>query len=506
MDSYLLGIDVGTGSVKVAIVDRTAAIVGCESEEYTILHEHDNWAQIETVGLWSCLVSCLKKLKELHTIDLSRIASIGISCLCPGLTAFDREGRILIDPIIYTDRRSMAEADWINQTVGEKTLFDISGNNVMAGAISCTSMLWIKNHKPEIYKQTQYFGHVNSMIGLMLTGEVAIDYSNASYTGLFETGQTKKWSKVLCEKIGLDIEKMPPLKSSTEVIGRLKAKMFLEFGIPEGTPVVIGGADTACAAITCGVTRHGDAFESAGTTNVITICTDKPKFDRGFINRCHVIDGLWIYQGAMSNTGASLRWVRDELCKDLKNKAYESEVDPYVLINDEAANSRAGAGGIVFLPYMAGERCPIWDPYAKGMFFGVTLESTRGDMIRAVMEGCGYGLRQLYELAEGITETEYRSFISVGGGARSEIWSQIKADITGKEILILKISEAAVLGAALLAGVGIGIYEDIQAAADCIERNFSKKIQPDKKNKIIYDQRFKTYLALYPRVKDLYRD
>lgn len=504
MENYLLGIDIGTGSIKIAVIDEKTNMIDIECKEYEIIREHDGWAQIDSKCLWESILTCFKNIFIKEKVDLSKVKGIGISCLCPGLTALDEDNKILINPIIYTDRRSLKEAEYIKEVVGEDEIFRITANNVMAGAISGTSMLWIKNNLPDIYASTKYFAHVNTMIGALLTGEVAIDYSNASYTALFETAGSKTWSQELCNKIGINIAKLPPLKKSTEVIGKLINKEIIDFGIPEGTPVVIGGADTPCAAITCGVTKHGDACESAGTTNVLTICTEKPSFHKGFINRCHVVDGTWIYQGAMSNTGSSLRWAREELCKDLKDKANLSGKEVYDFMNEEAKNSPPGAGGVVFLPYMAGERCPIWDPYSKGVFFGVTLNNERKDLIRAIMEGCGYGLRQLCEIAEEITETRYTEFVSVGGGSKSEIWSKIKADITGKRIIILDMNEAAVIGAALLAGIGIGIYEDIQEASKKVQRKICKIVEPQNNSKEIYDNRYETYIGLYPRIKDLY--
>lgn len=505
MHDYLLGIDVGTGSIKVGVIDEDTKLVAIESKEYEIIREKDDWAQIDTDCMWKSFLSCLQELFQKQKIDASKIRGIGISCLCPGLTAFDENNNILLNPIIYTDRRSVAEAEYIKRVVGEKELFRITANNVMAGAISGTSMLWVKNHMPDIYEKTKYFGHVNTMMGALLTGKVAIDYSNASYTALFETAGSKTWSEALCKKIGIDSTKLPPLRKSTDVIGGLIKQELIDFGIPRGTPVVIGGADTPCASITCGVTKHGDACESAGTTNVITICTEKPIFDPGFINRCHVVDGTWIYQGALSNTGASLRWAREELCKDLKEHAQQEDVNTYDLMNKEASESQAGSGGIVFLPYMAGERSPIWDPYSKGVFFGVTLKSQRKDLIRAIMEGCGYGLRQLSEIAERVTGNEYKEFVSVGGGSKSEVWAEIKSNITGKKIIILDISEGAVIGSALLAGVGIGMFKDIQEATDKVERKVNKVITPSSEYDDIYEKGYKIYLELYPRIKELYQ-
>lgn len=504
MEPYLLGIDVGTGSIKVAVIDQDAKVKALANREYEIVRPKDGWANIDTACLWNSLLWCLHNLIEQQGVDTSLIGGIGISCLCPGLTALDEQGKVLVEPILYTDRRSTREAEEIKKVVGEEKLFAITANNVMAGAISGTSMLWIKHHLPELYEKTHYFGHVNTLVGVWLTGQVGIDYSNASYTALFETTGERKWSQKICDAIGIDIHKLPPLYCSTDVLGGLTAQALIDLGIPQGTPVVMGGADTPCASLACGVTCHGDACESVGTTNVLTICTEKPVFDRGFINRCHVVDGTWIYQGAMSNTGASLRWAREQLCKDLKQQAQQQQCSVFALMDKEAQQSSPGAEGIVFLPYMAGERCPIWDPYAQGVFFGVTLKSQRRDMIRAILEGCGYGLRQLTTIAERVTGTTYPEFLSVGGGAKSIVWAQIKADITGKRIVILDMNDAAVVGAALLAGVGAGVYADVYEAARKVEHKVYQVVQPHTQDKEIYDARYQTYLELYPRIKDLY--
>ena len=339
----------------------------------------------------------------------------------------------------------------------------------MAGAMSGTSMLWIKRHLSEQYEKTKYFGHLNTFMAHRMCGNFAIDYSNASYTNLFETTGGFRWSEELCEKIGIDIEKLPPLHKSTDVVGGLINEELIALGIPQGTPIVIGGGDTACATLAAGVTKAGDVCESVGTTNVLTICVDQPKFDRGFINRCHVVDGTWIYQGALSTTGAAYQWFRDNFCQDLIEKS------------------------------------PIWDPYARGVFFGLSLQTKRKDMNRAVMEGCGYGLRQLSEIAERVTGKKMTEFVSIGGGAKSETWAQIKADITGKDIIILDLNDMAPVGAALLAGVGAGVFKDIYEASDKVDKHVYKVVKSSDKHKDVYEKRYQVYTKLYPQIKELYK-
>lgn len=503
---YLLGVDVGTSSIKTAIIDGSGRFLGLTAESYRLIQEAPGYQQIDTNDMWRAFLECLCRLRYEKQIDLSLISGIGISCLCPGLTAFDKCGNVLIDPIIYSDQRSMEEAEEIKEKAGEERLFEITANTVMAGAMSGTSMLWIKKHLPEIYKRTDCFGHVNTLMAVRMTGNFGIDYSNASYTSLFETGGGYRWSDELCMKIGIDREKLPPLMSSCDVVGLLSAEDVISTGIPKGTPVVMGGGDTACAALATGVVRPLDVCESVGTTNVLTVCVAEPKFDSAFINRCHVVDGTWIYQGALSHTGASLRWIRDEFCQELKMAARAFHEDSYDIVTRTAeTGSKPGANGIVFLPYMLGERSPIWDPCARGVFFGVSLNSTRDDFVRAVLEGAAYGLRQLIELAEEVTGSSFLEFKAIGGGAKSAVWSQIKADITGKNIIALDVNDMAPVGAALLAGVGIGCFKDVYEASDAVEKSVYRRFESSHGADEIYNKRFYTYKKLYPQLKELYR-
>ena len=495
----------GTTSIKVAIIDEQARVLGMSSSSYRLITPNQDYAQIDTEDMWRAYLKCIRLLQEGKNIDMSRVAGISISSLCPGLAALGENGEVLTDPIIYSDRRSTEEAEMILEAVGREKLFEITANTAMAGAMSGTSMLWIKRNLPEVYEKTKYFGHVNTLLAQRMSGNFAIDYSNASYTDLFETTGGFQWSEVLCEKIGIDMEKLPPLHASTDVVGGLIHPDLIRMGIPRDTPVIIGGGDTACATLAAGVTKAGQVCESVGTTNVLTICVDQPKFDKGFINRCHVVEGTWIYQGALSHTGASYQWFRDNFCQDLVDRAVGTDKTAFQFMNEEADMAEPGSGGLVFLPYMLGERSPIWDPYARGVFFGISLQTTRKEMNRAVMEGCGYGLRQLSEIAERVTGREIKEFTSIGGGAKSETWAQIKADITGKDIKILDMNDMAPIGAALLDGVGAGIFKDVYEAADKVEKKVYKVIRSSRAHDDIYNKRYQVYIQLYPQIKELYK-
>lgn len=502
---YLLGVDVGTTSVKVAVIDENAKVLGISKSSYRLITPNPDYQQIDTENMWNAFLKCVELVSEGKGIALSKVVGIGISSLCPGLAALGEDGEVLVDPILYSDRRSTKEAKMILDAVGSDKLFEITANTAMAGATSGTSMLWIKRNLPNEYEKTKYFGHVNTLMAHRMTGKFAIDYSNASYSNFFETAGGYKWSGHICDRVGVDIRKLPPLLRSSDVVGTLINRELIALGLKEGIPVVIGGGDTACASLAVGVTGAGDVCESVGTTNVLTICVDQPKFDRGFINRCHVVDGTWIYQGAMSHTGAAYQWFKDEFCKDLQDESELTHQDVFIRMNEEAAKAKAGCNGLVFLPYMLGERSPIWDPYARGVFFGVSLHTTRQEFNRAIMEGCGYGLRQLAKIAGRVTGKPIREFVSIGGGAKSEVWAQIKADIMGVNIKVLDLNDTAPVGAALLSGVGAGVFKDVYEASGKVEKKVCREVFASHDNDDIYDRGYRVYTEIYPQIKDLYR-
>lgn len=502
----LIGIDVGTTSLKVIVLDENCQILASSKNKYSMIVNNQTEVQIDGMSLWKTILKCFKEISYNNNKEyLQNAVGVGISSLCPGLVAFDRSGNLIVDPIIYSDRRSIEEAEEILSKVGKDKLFDITANGSMAGAFSGSTMLWIKNNLKDIYKNTATFGHINTFIGYKMTGKYGIDYSNASYSNLFETTKNKVWSEQLCDLIGIDIEKMAPLMEASNVVGELNNIELIEIGLKKGTPVVIGGADTPCSTLATGTINHGDLCESAGTTNVLTVCTEKPEFDPRFINRCHVVPNKWIYQGAMSFTGAANEWFIRNMVMGLMKEELTYE-EALLAFNVEAADSVAGSNGVIFLPYLLGERSPIWDPYARSVFFGVSITTKRKDMARAILEACGYGLRQMIEIAEDRLNQKYDRFLSIGGGSRSEIWSQIKADITGKEVIVSENADYAPIGAAMLAGIGSGVFKDENEAASACNIKVLKRYLPNHNNDEVYTKRFGVYKNLYPALKNLYKE
>jgi xylulokinase len=510
-----LGIDVGTSSVKTALVDESLKLLAFERAEHTLNRPREGWAELSLESVWEAVKELVRRLAASSSQAVGSVRAAGLSVLSPGLAALDANGRALTGAILFMDRRSVADAEEIAAHIPSEDIFRISANRLMAGSCSLTSMLWIKRNLPEAYEKTRCFGHVNTFLARRMTGNFGMDPSNASYTGLFETGGGRSWSSGIVRRAGIDAGKLPPIVPSASAVGLLACPELEAAGLPAGIPVAMGGGDTACSALAVGALNQGDVFESAGTTNVITACSEKPVFDDRFVNRCHVVPGRWLYHGAMSSTGAAVLWLRNEVFRETSQEAFDAAV--------AAAADVSPASDIpVFLPYMAGERSPVWDPFAKGVLFGLGLNTKRAHLIRALLEGCAFGTRHLLGILEEVVGARVSDILSIGGGAKIEAWTRIKADVTGRVFTVLDLSDAAVVGAAMLgamaggyldpAAIGLGRDGRIRSArADRKEtpslsdRRVWKRFVPDGTYRASYDRRYAIYTELYPRLSGLFR-
>lgn len=497
--TYLLGIDVGTSGLKACILDENARQAALTRAAYRSFALQKGWEEIDAGSLWQAVLQAVGDLKD-EGIDLSRVAGIGLSVLCPALVCMDERGGVLAGPILYSDRRSTAEAEEILQKVGAQKLFAVTANGSMAGGLSGSSLLWVRKHRPQAYERSRWFGLLNSWLCLKMTGQTAIDPTNASYTNLFDTAAGDRWSQELCGILDVDMAKLPRVLQPCEAAGVLTSEDLISLGLPAGIPVAAGAGDTSCAALACGVLQAGSVFESVGTSNVLTVCTDRPRFDRRLINRAHLVPHTWTYHGSMSFTGAANEW----FCREFENAGKKPDGSAFERSNEEAAKAPAGCGGVVFLPYMQGERSPVWDPYARGVFFGMSLSSSRADLNRAVLESCGYGMRHFLELSEQLSGKRIERFLSIGGGAKSPVWAQIKADITGRTIDVLQESDMAASGAALLGGICAGVWPDLQTAADALERPVWRTFEPNHENDAVYARNYALYQRLYPSLRDMF--
>jgi xylulokinase len=501
---YLLGVDIGSSLMKTALFNLDGEVKYSTSREYQILHPEPLAAEHDS-SLWlryfkETIAEVFKKTK----IGNDEVISVGIDCLCPTLIPVEENGEALRNSIFFMDRRNVEQSKHIGELVGKEEIFELTGNRLAPSAFSAPIILWIKERAREIYRKTHKFLHANGYLAAYLTDIFTMDWTNASLTQLFDTKKTRDWSDELCERLDIPRGKLPDSIAPWEVVGEVSSKAAKETGLKRGTVVAGGGADTACAAGGVGAVNDGDAIDDSGTATKLAICVDKPNFIKESMNRCHVVPDRWLLVSPSTSTGASLRWFRDEFWihdrKLIDGKEYQ-------LMDDSAAKSGLGANGLILLPYLApaGERSPIWNPYAKGVFFGVNLRHNKGDFVRAILEAAAYALHHNIEVAEkrGI---EIKNVRASGGHANSSVWLQIKADVTGKMFYLTSLSgEVTVFGASLLAGVAAKQYSDPTSAAKKLIQ-LTRKIEPNHENHKKYRKYFELYKELYSNLKECFLD
>ncbi|MHB1417155.1 MAG: xylulokinase, partial [Chloroflexota bacterium] len=397
--------------------------------------------------------------------------------------------------IMQLDQRTVPQADWLRAAVGEQELFELTGNRVAPGSYSAPLILWLKEHEPETFRDAHKFLVPSGFVVQHLTGRFSMDFSRASTTALFDIGR-RAWSEHLLETTGIARDQLPDLYESWQVVGPVTAEAARLTGLREGTPVVAGCMDTVGAAVGSGAVVPNEPFAIMGTVARVSVALAEPKFDDRFLNCCHAVPGQWLAIAVMNGAGVSMRWFRDVFGQLEVAMSPELGTDPYDLLTQEAARAKPGAGGLIYLPYIAAERSPIWDPYARGVFFGLSVGHQRGDVIRSIMEGVALSVRHNLKIMEDrLCGPATR--LNIGGGCSlSPLWDQIIADATRHTIVTLRAPETETLGAAILAGVGTGIYGDFaQARRRTLSRGQEFAWQPEVAP--VYDDLYDIYSGLY---------
>jgi xylulokinase len=496
----LLGIDLGTYALKTSLWGIDGTLLGTVRQEYAVQHPHPLWAEQHPHSWWQTLCDSTKTLLSTTQLTPDQIRGIGISAYVPPLVALDAQGRVLRPAILSFDQRSHKQAVYLQQTAGSD-IYEIAGNRIAPGAFSLTSMLWMKEVEPRLFQKVHTFVHANGYLVFRLTGNLSMDYSNASMTLLFDL-RKREWSAKLCDLTGIPLAKLPAAMGSWEVVGDLMPDAAHALNLPPGIPVVAGGNDSACSMLGAGVVDPGMTLESIGTSIILAYVTAEPVCDDRLMNRCHVVPDRWFNLAGMSTSGACYRWFRDEFISKEQSPASERDGDAYAFMDKEAAQSPPGANGLFFLPYMSGERSPIWNPNARGVLFGLTLSHQRRDVLRAVLEGGAFAVRDNLAVfhSRGLNIQELRI---TGGGANSAVWRQIMADVLGYPLYRLSIQETATFGAAILAGFGANVYQDPrQSAQRLVSANSAE--QPDPMRHQFYLRRFNLYQQLYTSLRDCY--
>ena len=486
----LLGIDIGTSACKVAVFDPQGKVLAQSNKPYKVYYPEQGWAEQDPDEWWSAICAGIKEILESSKIGAEDIAGIGVDGQSWSAIPVDREGKVLDRTPIWMDTRAREICDRTKRLVGEDRIFGIAGNDFLP-SYTTPKMLWFKENRPEVFNDTVFFLQSNSYIVYKLTGVVSQDMSQGYGIHFFDMTKLE-YDDSLADDLGLDPSLVPPLYNSDEIVGEISVEAASATGLSVGTPVVAGGLDAACGTLGAGVYEVGQTQEQGGQAGGMSICTDHALSHKKLILSPHVVPGKWLLQGGTVGGGGALKWFKQEFGQDLS----------FDDLTNEAAKIAPGSDGVVFLPYMSGERSPIWDPDAKGVFYGLSFDKTRGHMIRALLEGVAFSLQHNLITAEE-TGAGIGVLNAMGGSANSHLWTQIKADVTGRKIQVPASDTATTLGAAILAGIGCGIYKDYKQAVSSTIK-ITRSQEPDMKNHEIYKKSMELYLRLYEDLKETF--
>jgi len=486
---YFLGIDVSTTATKALLMQADGKVVGVASSEYGYETPQPLWAEQHPELWWRATVASIRQVLARTQVAPAAIQSVGLTGQMHGLVLLDAEGQVLRPAILWNDQRTGAECDRIRALLGKERFIQITGNDALTG-FTAPKILWVQNHEPELWARVRQILLPKDYVRFRLAGEYATDKAGGSGTALFDL-RTRRWSGTVVEALGIDRDRLPRTFEGMAVTGQITPQAAEATGLRTGTPVVGGGGDQAAAAVGTGAVVEGVVSLSLGTSGVVFAATDRPIVEpEGRLHAfCHALPGKWHLMGVMLSAGGSLRWFRDALAP---GSDFDALLEP-------AASMPPGSDGLLFLPYLTGERTPHPDPQARGAFAGLTVRHTRAHLTRAVLEGVAFGLRDSLELMRGAGLGEIHQVRITGGGARSPLWRQILADVLGVELVTVNTVEGAAYGAALLAAVGAGAFRDVPSAcAALIQATGNTGPGPAA---LVYDRLYPLYQDLYPALR-----
>ncbi len=510
MGTFLVGCDVGTGGTKAVVMNEDGTVLGTHFIEYPLITTktaNEKFpgakAEHEPDWYWNAVADTIKVSIQESKVDPKEIKGVSISALSPACILVDKELRPLQNAHIWMDRRATAECDWLREHVGEERVFKLSANPIDP-YYATTKLMWEKSNRPDLYKQTYKFQTAADYPCMKLTGKAVTDFSNASLIGIAFDVVNRKWDTGLIEEIGLDPDKFPEAYPCDEVIGEVTREAAERTGLAPGTPVVAGTVDCNAAWVAGGAVDAGDTSLVMGTAGVLGVVHETPTFTKDMITIIHTADSRTKYTtlAALVSCGALIRYFRDNFGQIEMAAEGMTGRDAYVMLNDEARDVPPGSNGLIVLPYFMGERTPIWDTHARGVIFGLSLDHGRGHVVRALMEGAGYGLLHNFELMRASGVKMKFPMVLSEGGANSPMWRQIIADILDVECAFAVSSKGAPVGNAVAAGVGVGVYKNYDVVKDWAE--LGEHSIPNAENNALYRKLYKTYRDLYPLLKDQY--
>ncbi|HJT35196.1 MAG TPA: xylulokinase [Pirellulales bacterium] len=498
--SVFLGIDIGTSGTKTLAIDEHGKILADATETYPCYHPKPLWSEQDPDDWWRATVTTVRAVLKQARLKAADVKAIGLSGQMHGSVFLDKNDRVIRRALLWNDQRTTAECAEIERRAGgRRKLIKLVANPALTG-FTAPKILWLRNHEPRNFDALRKVLLPKDEIRRRLTGEYATEVSDASGMLLLDVAK-RTWSKPLLEKLELDADLLARCHESEEVTGTLTRQAARELGLSAECRVVGGAGDCAAGAVGNGIVSQGVLSTSIGTSGVMFVHSDEVKIDpEGRIHTfCHAVRGKWHMMGVTLSAGGSLQWFRNQLCQIEAAAARKAGQDPYPVLTREAEAAPAVSAGLFFLPYLSGERTPHADPNARGCFIGLTLAHTRGHLVRAIMEGVAYSLRDSLEIIRGLG-VPVRQIRAGGGGSRSALWRQIQADVFGQKVMTLNAEEGAAYGVALLAAVGAGAFRDVREACRAAIHVVSETT-PNRAAQKRYDQAFPIYQRLYQSLK-----
>ena len=497
--AYVIGVDCGTSGTKTVLFDEAGSVIASKTIEYPMYQPQNGYAE-QWPGDWSnAMIDTIKAVMAQSGVSKDDVKGIGISGQMHGLVMLDKDNNVIRPSIIWCDQRTAKEVEWMNENVGEKKLIEITANPALTGW-TAAKILWVKNNEPENFAKIAHILLPKDFLRFVLTNEYATEVSDASGMQLLDV-PNRKWSDELISAFGLDKSWFGKVYESCEVTGTLTKCMAEELGLNEGTIVVGGAGDNAAAAIGTGVCEDGKAFTTIGTSGVVFAHTSSISIDpKGRVHTCcAAVPGSWHVMGVTQGAGLSLKWFRDNFCGSEKETAKYMGVDEYYLMDKQAETVPVGANRLLYLPYLMGERTPHLDPNARGVFFGLSAMHTKKEMLRAVMEGVSYSLRDCVEVFRDM-DISVSDMMACGGGGSSPLWRSMLADLYNCPVKTAASKEGPALGVALLALTGAGVYSSVPEACKAVVKT-DKIQQPDAAKVPEYEKYYQLYREIYPALK-----
>jgi len=483
-----IGVDVGTTGAQAVAVDEGGGVVATASSGYPLLTPRPGWTEQDPAEWWRAAREVLARTTSEVADRGDVVGGLGLTGQMHGSVFLDGSGEVIRPALLWNDQRTAKQCEAITELVGEQRLVQITGNPTLTG-FQAPKVLWLRDEEPDAYARVEHVLLPKDSIRYRLAGEFATDASDAAGT-LFLDLEQRRWSQEVLDALGVPGEWLPPVFESPEAAGALRASVAAELGLVSGVPIAAGGGDNAAAAIGTAITRDGLMSSSIGTSGVLFAHADTPALDpSGRIHAfCHAVPGRYCLLAVTLSAGGSLRWWRDVTGLD-----YEALVA-------EAASVPAGAEGLLFLPYLTGERTPHLDPQARGVFLGLTARHTRGHMTRALMEGVLFSLRDGLEIMRDL-EIRPKEIRATGGGASAPLWLQLQADVYGLPVHRLRIEEGAAYGAALLGHVAAGTFASVEEASTVV-KTMAEVTEPDQRATEAYDSIYDVYRSVYASLRE----